>query len=54
MPVTDGMRRRLTATLHRGFRLYQPPLVGLGWSLGLYKPTSFLFTLSFRLLPHLP
>jgi hypothetical protein len=46
MTVSEPVRSRLIKAFHPGFKLYQPPLVRMGWSLGLYRPTSLLFTVS--------
>jgi hypothetical protein len=46
--VGDAERRKLKRLSGSSFKLYQPPLVGLGWRFGLYRLTAKLYTLSFR------
>jgi hypothetical protein len=46
MAVSENVRSRLITVFHPAFKLYQPLLVRMGWRLGLYRPTSLLFTVS--------
>ncbi len=46
--VGDEQRRKLKRLSGASFKFYQPPLVRLGWHLGLYLLTAQLYTLSFR------
>jgi hypothetical protein len=46
--VGETERRRLRRLSGTSFKFYQPPLVRLGWHLGLYHLTARLYTLSFR------
>ncbi len=50
MVLSDSVRHRLAWAIHPGFKLFQPPLVRLGWGLGLFRATGWLFSLSFRFL----
>ncbi len=49
MHVTEPVRPRIVAAFHPNFKLFQPLCVRWGWKLGLYRLTSRLFSLSFRL-----
>jgi hypothetical protein len=46
--VGRTQRRKLKRLSGASFKFYQPPLVRLGWHLGLYRLTAQLYTLSFR------
>ena len=50
MVLSGRLRHRLVWAVHPGFKLFQPPLVRLGWALGMFRATGWLFTLSFRFL----
>lgn len=46
--VGETERRRLKHLSGASFKFYQPPLVRLGWHLGLHHLTAQLYALSFR------
>jgi hypothetical protein len=48
--VSDRLRPRLAGAWHRGFRLFQPPILRLGWRMGMFRATGWLIALSFRFL----
>jgi hypothetical protein len=49
MPVDSATRSRLIKASHRGFKLYQPWLVRIGWKHGWSRATGRLFDISHRI-----
>jgi hypothetical protein len=49
LPIGERERKALGRLYGPEFKLYQPPLVRLGWRLKFYRSAAMLYSLSFRL-----